>query len=210
MIPQNGWDHVSGYRTTAYVISAYTRRGAVVKTQYNTTSLLRTMELMLGLPPMNQFDATATPMFDCFTNTPDFSGVYGGDQQRAAGRDESAGQADQRRPGAVMMPMFPRACLGQAGPVQRGRAEPHPLARNHGGPALPRLGGPGGCGLNPNTEVGATIETTCRKPIVGRARHSVRATPATSECKNIPGGAFPTRCRSSPFSTFPSPLQRSG
>jgi len=71
--PQNGWDHVSGYRTTAYVVSAYTRRHAVVSTQYNQTSLLRTMELMLGLPPMNQMDATATPMFDCFTNTPDFS-----------------------------------------------------------------------------------------------------------------------------------------
>jgi DNA-binding beta-propeller fold protein YncE len=64
--PQSGWDHVSGYRTTAYVVSAYTKRGAVVKTQYNQTSLLRTMELMLGLPPMNQMDATATPMFDCF------------------------------------------------------------------------------------------------------------------------------------------------
>jgi YVTN family beta-propeller protein len=71
--PQNGWDHVSGYRTTAYVASAYTRRGTVVDTQYNQTSLLRTMELMLGLPPMNQMDATATPMFDCFTNTPDFA-----------------------------------------------------------------------------------------------------------------------------------------
>jgi hypothetical protein len=71
--PQNGWDHVSGYRTTAYVASAYTRRGAVVSTQYNQTSLLRTMELMLGLPPMNQMDATATPMFDCFTNTADFT-----------------------------------------------------------------------------------------------------------------------------------------
>ena len=71
--PQNGWDHVSGYRTTAYVISAYTKRHAVVHTQYNHTSLLRTMELMLGLPPMNQFDATATPMFDCFTATPDFT-----------------------------------------------------------------------------------------------------------------------------------------
>ncbi|MEY4917667.1 MAG: hypothetical protein RL616_1580 [Verrucomicrobiota bacterium] len=71
--PQNGWDHVSGYRTTAYVISPFTKRGAVVSTQYNQTSLLRTMELMLGLPPMNQFDATATPMFDCFTNTPDFT-----------------------------------------------------------------------------------------------------------------------------------------
>ena len=71
--PQDGWDHVSGYRTTAYCISPYTKRGAVVKTQYNTTSLLRTMEQILGLPPMNQFDATATPMFDCFTSTPDFT-----------------------------------------------------------------------------------------------------------------------------------------
>ncbi len=71
--PQNGWDHVSGYRTTAYVISPFTKRNATVSTQYNQTSLLRTMELMLGLPPMNQMDATATPMFDCFTNTPDFT-----------------------------------------------------------------------------------------------------------------------------------------
>ena len=71
--PQAGWDHVSGYRTTAYVVSPYTKRGAVVSTQYNQTSLLRTMELMLGLPPMNQFDATATPMTDCFTATPDFT-----------------------------------------------------------------------------------------------------------------------------------------
>jgi phospholipase C len=71
--PQNGWDHVSGYRTTGYVISPYTRRHAVVSTQYNHTSVLRTMELMLGLPPMNQMDATATPMFDCFTATPDFA-----------------------------------------------------------------------------------------------------------------------------------------
>jgi YVTN family beta-propeller protein len=71
--PQNGWDHVSGFRTTAYLASPYTRRGAVVHTQFNHTSLLRTMELMLGLPPMNQFDATATPMFDCFTNAPDFA-----------------------------------------------------------------------------------------------------------------------------------------
>ena len=71
--PQSGWDHVSGYRTTAYVVSPYTKRRQVVSTQYNQTSLLRTMELMLGLPPMNQMDATATPMFDCFTNTPDFT-----------------------------------------------------------------------------------------------------------------------------------------
>ena len=71
--PQNGWDHVSGYRTTAYCASPYTKRGAVVGTQYNTTSILRTIEQILGLPPMNQFDATATPMFDCFTATPDLA-----------------------------------------------------------------------------------------------------------------------------------------
>lgn len=71
--PQNGFDHVSSYRTTAYVASAYTKRQAVIHTEYNQTSLLRTMELMLGLPPMNQLDATATPMFECFTGTPDFT-----------------------------------------------------------------------------------------------------------------------------------------
>jgi YVTN family beta-propeller protein len=71
--PQSGWDHVSGYRTTAYCISPYTRRGAVVSTQYNTTSLVRTIEQILGLPLMNQFDASATPMFDCFSDQPDFT-----------------------------------------------------------------------------------------------------------------------------------------
>jgi YVTN family beta-propeller protein len=71
--PQSGWDHVSGYRTTAYLASPYAKRGKVISTRYNQTSLLRTMELMLGLPPMNQMDATATPMFDCFDNTPDLT-----------------------------------------------------------------------------------------------------------------------------------------
>jgi DNA-binding beta-propeller fold protein YncE len=71
--PQAGWDHVSGYRTTAYAISPYTKRGKVVSTQYNHTSLIRTIEQILGLPPMNQMDGTATPMFDCFQDTPDFT-----------------------------------------------------------------------------------------------------------------------------------------
>jgi YVTN family beta-propeller protein len=71
--PQSGWDHLSGYRTTAYVLSAYTRRHAVISVNYNQTSILRTIELMLGLPPMNQMDATATPMTACFTDQPDFT-----------------------------------------------------------------------------------------------------------------------------------------
>ena len=71
--PQAGWDHVSGYRTTAYVVSPYTRRGAVVSAQYNQTSLVRTIELILGLPPMNLFDATATAMSECFIAEPNLA-----------------------------------------------------------------------------------------------------------------------------------------
>lgn len=71
--PQNGWDHVSGYRTTAYVISPYTKRKTVISKAYNTISILRTIEQILGLPAMNQFDAAALPMFECFTETPDFT-----------------------------------------------------------------------------------------------------------------------------------------
>ncbi|MBI5691348.1 MAG: beta-propeller fold lactonase family protein [Verrucomicrobia bacterium] len=71
--PQSGWDHVSGYRTTCYVASPYTKRGARVSTQYSQLSVLRTMELMLGVPPMNQLDASAPPMTDCFTDRADLT-----------------------------------------------------------------------------------------------------------------------------------------
>ncbi len=71
--PQAGWDHVSGYRTTAFVASPYARRGVSVSRRYNTTSLLRTIEQILGIPPMNQFDASASPMFECFTDVPDLT-----------------------------------------------------------------------------------------------------------------------------------------
>ena len=68
---QNGPDHVDAHRTIAYVISPYTKRGFVDSTMYSTTSMLRTMELILGLKPMSQFDAAAMPMFNSFTNKPD-------------------------------------------------------------------------------------------------------------------------------------------
>jgi hypothetical protein len=64
---------VSGYRTTAYVISPYTKRHTVVHTNYNQTGLVRSIENILGLPPMNQMDATATPLYDCFTDKPDLT-----------------------------------------------------------------------------------------------------------------------------------------
>jgi DNA-binding beta-propeller fold protein YncE len=68
---QDGPDHVDAHRSPAFVISPYTRRGVVDSTMYSTSSMLRTMELILGLQPMTQFDAAATPMFNVFQSTPD-------------------------------------------------------------------------------------------------------------------------------------------
>ncbi|MBN2615782.1 MAG: hypothetical protein JXR71_08825, partial [Bacteroidales bacterium] len=65
---QHGWDHVSAYRTVGMVISPYSRHGKVVSTEYNQTSMIRTIEQILGIPPMNIEDATAKPMFDVFTD----------------------------------------------------------------------------------------------------------------------------------------------
>ncbi|HWB02447.1 MAG TPA: alkaline phosphatase family protein [Verrucomicrobiales bacterium] len=64
--PQSGYDHVDGHRTVVQVISPYTRRGFVDHTNYNQTGMVKTIELILGLPPMNQLDLSATAMRDCF------------------------------------------------------------------------------------------------------------------------------------------------
>lgn len=65
---QDGPDHVDARRTIGLVISPYTKRGFVDKTLYTTSSMLRTMELLLGLPPMSQYDAAAPPMYNAFTD----------------------------------------------------------------------------------------------------------------------------------------------
>jgi len=70
---QDGWDHVSAYRTVGLVISPYSRLKKTVHTNFNNTSMLRSIEQILGLPPMNQIDAAARPMFECFTGKPDFT-----------------------------------------------------------------------------------------------------------------------------------------
>jgi YVTN family beta-propeller protein len=70
---QNGSDHVDAHRTVALAISPYIRRHAVDSTMYSTSSMLRTMELILGLEPMSQFDAAARPMFASFTPRPDLT-----------------------------------------------------------------------------------------------------------------------------------------
>jgi hypothetical protein len=70
---QNGPDHVDAHRTVGLVISPYTKRKVLDSTQYSTVSMIRTMELILGLAPLSQFDAAARPMFASFTEKPDLS-----------------------------------------------------------------------------------------------------------------------------------------
>jgi len=71
--PQAGLDHVDGHRTVGLVISPYTKRGAVVSDYYSQVSMVRTIENILGLPPMNQLDLAAEPMTACFTEAADFT-----------------------------------------------------------------------------------------------------------------------------------------
>ena len=70
---QSGWDHVSAYRTVGMVISPYSRTGEVMHTNYNQPSMVRTIEQILGIPPMNIMDATASPMFECFGQKADLT-----------------------------------------------------------------------------------------------------------------------------------------
>jgi DNA-binding beta-propeller fold protein YncE len=71
---QNGPDHVDAHRSTVYLAGAYVKRHAVLHQMYSTSSLLHTIELILGLPHMSQYDAAATPMWSCFQPNPDTSG----------------------------------------------------------------------------------------------------------------------------------------
>ena len=64
---QDGPDHVDAHRSTAYVAGGFVKRNFVDHTMYSTTSMLRTIELILGMPPMSQYDAAATPMWRCFS-----------------------------------------------------------------------------------------------------------------------------------------------
>ncbi|MCZ8517828.1 bifunctional YncE family protein/alkaline phosphatase family protein [Paenibacillus filicis] len=71
--PQGGSDHVDAHRTAALVISPYTQKGSVDSTLYDQDSMIRTMEMILGMKPLNQYDASAIPMLNSFTNHPNFT-----------------------------------------------------------------------------------------------------------------------------------------
>jgi len=70
---QNGPDHIDAHRSPVFVAGPYVKRNAVVHGMYSTSGVLRTIELILGLPPMSQYDAAAMPLYDCFTGKADFS-----------------------------------------------------------------------------------------------------------------------------------------
>lgn len=70
---QNGPDHVDAHRTTAYVAGGFVKRKFIDHTMYSTSSMLRTIELILGLPPMSQYDAAAEPMWRCFSAKADMT-----------------------------------------------------------------------------------------------------------------------------------------
>jgi YVTN family beta-propeller protein len=70
---QNGPDHVDAHRSPVYVVGPFVKRKYVDHTMYSTSGILRTIELILGMPPMTQYDAAATPLWRSFTNQPDYT-----------------------------------------------------------------------------------------------------------------------------------------
>src|SRR5262249_42014177 len=70
---QNGADHVDGHRSIFLAISPWVKRQYVSKTHTSLSSIFKTVDLILGVPPLNQYDAAATDLRDMFTGTPDFS-----------------------------------------------------------------------------------------------------------------------------------------
>ncbi len=108
---QNGQDHVDAHRTVGLVISPYTKRGVVDHTMYTTSSMVRTIELMLHLPPMSQYDAAATPMFGSFMPTPDLR-PYTVQKQQI----DLAARNAPRNPGAKPSAMLDWSDLDRADP----------------------------------------------------------------------------------------------
>ena len=70
---QDGPDHIDAHRSPVFVAGPYVKRNAVIHEMYSTSGVLRTIELILGLPPMSQYDAAAKPLYDCFNSKPDLT-----------------------------------------------------------------------------------------------------------------------------------------
>ncbi|HEY4112135.1 bifunctional YncE family protein/alkaline phosphatase family protein [Puia sp.] len=122
---QNGPDHVDAHRTTAYLAGGYVKRHYLDHTMYSTSSMVRTIELILGLPPMTQYDAAATPMWRCFAAAADATPFEslpsnidlhevnpGGTRLAAMARGLNVSEID-RVPDALMNAMLWKAVKGE-------------------------------------------------------------------------------------------------
>ena len=97
---QNGPDHVDVHRTVGLVISPYTKQGFVDSTHYTTASMVRTMELILGLPTMTQYDRAATPMYRSFQSHREPVGLrnpHAADRSRGQEPGDGAGRRGVRQ-----------------------------------------------------------------------------------------------------------------
>ena len=142
---QDGGDHVDSHRSIAFVAGAYVKQGALVSTQYNTIDFLRTIEEVLGLPPMNLNDALARPMADIFNTTPSRVELYrhslGDSLQHATAAASQAGRPDRAKADAQREVLG----AGHEGNGLHGRRsrrfrglQPHSVERDDGQQALSR------------------------------------------------------------------------
>ena len=118
---QNGPDHVDDQRTTFYLASPYAAPG-VHHAQYTTSSVMRTIELLLGLPPMTIYDTLAPPMYDAFASAARPAALR---RHRAADRRHREERTHRVRSGAERAHGFPRCGRGRSTRTQR-----HPRARS--------------------------------------------------------------------------------
>ncbi len=138
---QNGPDHVDAHRCPALVISPYTKHAHVDSTMYSTSSMLRTMELILGLQPMSQYDAAARPMYNSFTFKPDMAvykhrvpktdlneknlaGAWGAEWSQRANL-EKEDQADERKLNRVIWKSVKGAASEMPAPVRAAFYKPN-------------------------------------------------------------------------------------
>jgi hypothetical protein len=93
---QDGADHVDAHRTTAAVISPYARRGAIVHDRLDQLSMIRSMELILGMHPLGLYDALATPMYSAFSSTPSNAEPYNASSENVDLLEQNADTATNR------------------------------------------------------------------------------------------------------------------
>ncbi len=130
---QDGVDHVDGHRQPVYVISPYAvapqapKVGKVIHTTYTAENINRTIENILGLTPLTQFDLTVSPMFDCFQNTPDLAPFSAASANTALNLDPqgpiagTAGAGSAAGSSARVQPQMAQAWLLASNKVMRGR-----------------------------------------------------------------------------------------